>query len=148
MGLQATSFYLSRLGGYRKLVAAVPELEHPEAHGVLHKLLADASRNAGLGAAIDCQQGLSPFYAQATDETVQAYRHIQVPVALWYGTKDTTVPLRTAEWLCDILPRAKLHTRPTGHGLYFFHTAEVLDSLCCLSEIDDTAVAPTTTIKP
>jgi pimeloyl-ACP methyl ester carboxylesterase len=147
MGLQVASFYLSRLGGYRKLVAQVPALQHPEAHVVLNAMLADASRNGGLGAAIDCQQGLSPLYAQATGEAVQAYRHIQIPVELWYGTKDSTVPLRTAEWLRDILPRARLHTRPTGHGLYFFHTAEVLDSLCCLSEVDDTA-ALTTTTKP
>jgi hypothetical protein len=53
MGLHAASLYLSRLGGYRKLVSEVPAFQHPEAQAVLGEILGDASRTAGFGAAID-----------------------------------------------------------------------------------------------
>lgn len=129
-GLWCASLYLSRLGGFQMLVSTIPAFQEPQVQAKLTEVLQNASRNMGTGAAIDCQQGLSPLYAQNSEQAVADYRKIEIPVELWYGTKDSTVPMRTAEWLCETLPNARLHTRPTGHSLYLFHTEEVIDSIC------------------
>lgn len=136
-GLRLASFYLSRLGGFQQLVSKLPAFQDPEVQTVLTEILHDASRNVGVGASIDCQQGLSPLYAQNSAKAVEDYRNIQIPVELWYGTEDATVPMETAQWLCDTLPNARLHTRPAGHGLYLFHTEEVLDSICSTKKVAD-----------
>ena len=58
-------------------------------------------------------------------------------LTLWYGTKDSTVPMHSAEWLADVTPNSKLHTLDTGHGLYLFHPDKVLDELVRIMEEED-----------
>ena len=48
----------------------------------------------------------------------EAYRRIDVPVALWYGARDSTVPLATASWLASRLAQHTAHFIPDGtHAL-------------------------------
>eukprot|EP00293_Proteomonas_sulcata_P009673 CAMPEP_0184298478 /NCGR_PEP_ID=MMETSP1049-20130417/9279_1 /TAXON_ID=77928 /ORGANISM="Proteomonas sulcata, Strain CCMP704" /LENGTH=103 /DNA_ID=CAMNT_0026608621 /DNA_START=85 /DNA_END=396 /DNA_ORIENTATION=- len=95
----------------------------------MKQLLKDGSANLGLGAAVDCQQGLSPLYARSTKKETaeEAYSSISVPVSLWYGTKDSSVPMSSAEWLASKIPNSTLNKVDAGHMLYFSHTEQVLD---------------------
>lgn len=129
--MSAGSLFLLRCGGYEKLFANISNLQSSsdEAKPLLRKVLSDGVCTVGLGAAIDCQQGLSPLYATNPRETTEAYSEIQIPVQLWYGSEDSTVPLSTAEWLDNILPNSTLNVRPVGHGLFFHHPVEVIESI-------------------
>ena len=51
------------------------------------------------------------------------------PVSLWYGNKDSMVPMTSAEWLNEELPNSSLHKVDAGHELYFTHMDQVLDDL-------------------
>lgn len=99
-------------------------------------MLDDASANWGYGASLDCQQGLSPLYARPGNVSpsgempaVDAYKAIQVPVAMWYGKQDSTVPIYTAEWLAQLIEKSDLRLRNGNHGLYFQYTEEIIDDL-------------------
>ena len=130
--------------------AGVPAgLSSKEAGELVKRVLDDGSASWGIGAALDCQQCLSPLYArpklgssnsssssssssgELSAET--AYRAIDAPVALWYGTADSTVPLGTAEWLRGLLPAdtTTAHYVDAGHGLYVTddYAEQVLDDL-------------------
>jgi hypothetical protein len=131
--------------------AGVPaSLSSNEAGELVKRVLDDGSGSWGMGAALDCQQCLSPLYArpklgssssgssggsgsggELSAET--AYRAIDVPVSLWYGTADSTVPLGTAEWLRGLLPAdtTTAHYVDAGHGLYVTddYAEQVLDDL-------------------
>ena len=54
----------------------------------------------------------------------EAYREVGQPVALWFGTADSTVPLYSADWLAALLPKATKHYVEAGHALYWFSTAK------------------------
>jgi pimeloyl-ACP methyl ester carboxylesterase len=61
--------------------------------------------------------------------TTEAYSNIQVPVTLWYGTRDSSVPMASAEWLQSLIPNASLNKVDGGHGIYFDRAEEILDDL-------------------
>lgn len=124
MGLFLGSFYLMRLGGFELWLK---DMLPPEAKPVLKTVLSDAAANYGLGAALDCQQALSILYARDTSH--MDYQQVRAPVSLWYGTKDSTVPMASAEWLHAQLPNSTLHKIDAGHELYFTHMNQVLDEL-------------------
>lgn len=129
--------YLFGLGGYKSLAKSFPNIDSDDAKRVLDQVLKDGSANAGLGSAIDCQQGLSPLYARSTtsaDSAETAYSQISVPVSLWYGTTDSTVPMATAEWLQRTIPNSTLNKVEAGHGLYFSHAEKVLDDFVAKME--------------
>ena len=86
----------------------------------------DVAKNVGLGALLDCQQGLRLLYATST---MTKYSKITQPVSLWYGLKDSTVPMKTAEWLEEQSPNSKLYKLDSGRGLYFTHMEQILDDL-------------------
>ena len=106
-----------------------------EGSELVKTIFSDASASCGRGAALDCQQGLSPLYARPSQNAPPggegeqcaetAYRSVDVPVALWYGTADDSVPLATADWLYDLLPVASKHYVNAGHGLYLTFSEEV-----------------------
>ena len=127
--MKVASIAMFRMGGYEKLLADMPNLLNDASKELMRAVMDDAVRNCGVGAQIDCQQGLSPLYAVDPVECTRAYRQIQAPVQLWYGSKDGSVPIETAQWLENTIPNAALHVRPVGHGLYFYHAPEVLDSM-------------------
>ena len=135
--LSAGSLYLRAAGGFEKVFADLPSLrDNLQAKKVLGNVISDGAKTAGLGSAIDCQQGLSPLWgARPKGQAIAEFEKVSCPVSLWYGTKDSTVPLASAKWLHEILPRAVLHERPTGHGLFFYHTAEILDELVANAEM-------------
>jgi pimeloyl-ACP methyl ester carboxylesterase len=123
------SLYLFRGGGYQQIFGDLPALQNDESKRLLQTVISDGIKNAGLGSAVDCQQGLSPLYALPAGQAAEKYAAITCPVSLWYGTKDSTVPMHSAEWLHGILPNSTLYQKNTGHGLFFYHTLEVIDDL-------------------
>jgi pimeloyl-ACP methyl ester carboxylesterase len=123
------SLYLFRGGGYQQIFGDLPALQNDESKRLLQTVINDGIKNAGLGSAVDCQQGLSPLFALPAGQAAARYAAITCPVSLWYGTKDSTVPMHSAEWLHGILPNSTLYQKSTGHGLYFYHTLEVIDDL-------------------
>jgi pimeloyl-ACP methyl ester carboxylesterase len=123
------SLYLFRGGGYQQLFSDLPAIQNDESKRLLRQVINDGIHNAGLGSALDCQQGLSPLYALPAGQAAAKYSAITCPVSLWYGTKDSTVPMHSAEWLHNILPNSTLYQKNTGHGLFFYHTLEVIDDL-------------------
>jgi pimeloyl-ACP methyl ester carboxylesterase len=131
MGLFMGNFYLMRLGGFESVFK---DMLPTEAKPTLTTVLSDGAANFGLGAALDCQQGLSLLYAR--DDKAD-YQQVTVPVSLWYGIKDSTVPMASAEWLHQQLPNSTLHKMEAGHELYFTHTNQVLDELVArMDEMD------------
>jgi pimeloyl-ACP methyl ester carboxylesterase len=122
------SLYMFRFGGFKSIFPH-PHYQNEAFQTGLKTLLNDGARNFGLGAAIDCQQGLSPLYANKVHSTMEAYSNIQVPVTMWYGTKDSSVPMASAEWLQSVIPNATLNKVDGGHGLYLEHAEEILDHL-------------------
>jgi pimeloyl-ACP methyl ester carboxylesterase len=124
LGLHLGSLYLMRFGGFESLFKTMLP---PEAKPHLKTVLSDGAANFGLGAALDCQQGLSLIYARSSPQA--NYTSVTAPVSLWYGTKDGTVPMSSAEWLQNELPNSTLHKIEAGHELYFTHIDEVLDDL-------------------
>jgi pimeloyl-ACP methyl ester carboxylesterase len=129
MGLLMGRLYLMRLGGFESVFKGLST----EAKPTLATVLSDGAANCGLGAALDCQQGLSLLYARDGEAD---YQQVTVPVSLWYGTKDSTVPMASAEWLHQQLPNSTLHKMEAGHELYFTHTSQVLDEL--VARMDET----------
>jgi pimeloyl-ACP methyl ester carboxylesterase len=138
MGLGAAAWALfGPLGQYDK--NATPPFQNAESKEVVRRILADGGANQGRGFALDSQQGLSPLYARPRTDVpgselsaASAYRQIpiSVPVALWYGRVDATVPLRTADWLAEQIPHATKHyVDEAGHSLYIDHAPAVLDRL-------------------
>jgi pimeloyl-ACP methyl ester carboxylesterase len=123
------SLYLFRGGGYQQIFGDLPALQNDESKRLLQTVINDGIKNAGLGSAVDCQQGLSPLFALPAGQAAARYAAITCPVSLWYGTKDSTVPMHSAEWLHGILPNSTLYRKNTGHGLFFYHTLEVIDDL-------------------
>ena len=103
---------------------------------VVSRVLDDAAANYGYGAALDCKEGLSPLRARPrTDQpngelsAATAYAAIDVPLALWYGKQDPTVPVFTAEYLRDLVGGSDLRLRDGTHSLYFFYCEQILDDL-------------------
>jgi pimeloyl-ACP methyl ester carboxylesterase len=101
-----------------------PLRSHPDAAPLVKQMLRDGAANLGRGAALDCQLSLSPLHARPRESVAggeasaaDAYRGIQQPVALWYGTSDSTVPMFSADWLAALLPAATKHYRSAGHSL-------------------------------
>eukprot|EP00977_Amphora_coffeiformis_P007958 scaffold1793_cov173-Amphora_coffeaeformis.AAC.13 len=143
LALHAANLYLFRFGGFESQLGTIP----PEAKAPLRRLIQDGAATLGIGAAIDCQQGLSPLFARETKNldtnsvdrnATAAYRDIQVPVSLWYGTEDSTVPMSSADWLAEQIPGAKLYKVEEGHALYFFRVDEVLDEFVQVMDAIDT----------
>ena len=134
MGLFLGSFYLMRLGGFESWLK---DMLPPEAKPVLKTVMRDGAANFGLGAALDCQQSLSILYARDTSHV--DYQRVNAPVSLWYGTKDSTVPMASAEWLHAQLPNSTLHKIDAGHELYFTHMDQVLDELVAKMDEADAA---------
>lgn len=136
MALSLLNVYLFSWG---KFETVFRDYSHPElVKEPIRRVISDGARNWGWGAALDCQQGLSPLWARSSknhDPTsvdrnaTEAYRNISVPVSLWYGTQDASVPMSSAEWLANQIPNATLHQIEAGHGLYWYHAAKVLDDL-------------------
>lgn len=132
---------------FRAYARVAPEaLRSDAAAALVRRVIADGVANAGRGFALDAQQGLSPLHARpradGADElsAETAYRRINVPVALWYGDADATVPLRTADWLAERIPTSTKHyIRGAGHGLYLApgHAAAVLDDLLAKARSHD-----------
>jgi len=120
-----------RLGGYERLVQSYPTLQTPEAKELVRNLVADCVyANAGLGSALDCQQGLSPLYARTKEVAIAEFSSISCPVALWYGGKDSSVPVPTAEWLQEQIPNSVLHVEPEStHALYLDHAEVIMDEM-------------------
>ncbi|CAB9498658.1 alpha/beta hydrolase fold [Seminavis robusta] len=133
LGMALGKIYLVYLGGYQAVLGDQFPLE---GRPVLAKVMQDSMKHLGIPASIDCQQGLSPLYARSSSNhdptsvdqnATEAYQDIKVPVTLWYGTKDSSVPMASAEWLAETMPNATLHKVDSGHGLYLFHTDQLLD---------------------
>jgi pimeloyl-ACP methyl ester carboxylesterase len=119
LALHAGNFYLMRLGGFESQLTDILPLE---AKPSLQTWLKGGAKNVGLGASLDCQQGL--LYATSTKTN---YTKITQPVSSWYGLQDSTVPMKTAEWLEEQLQNARLYKLDGGHGLYFTHMEHILD---------------------
>jgi pimeloyl-ACP methyl ester carboxylesterase len=143
LGISLGSLYLFSCGGFSSVFPSLPE----ESKSALKTVLSDSTKYLGLGAAMDCQQGLSPLYARRTsrhDSTssldqnaMEAYGNIDVPVSLWYGTKDGSVPMKSAEWLHQQIPHSTLHKVEAGHDLYFYHVGEILDEILAKADQAD-----------
>lgn len=132
MGLFLGSIYLTKLGGFESVFK---DMLSPEAKPVLKQVLSDGAANFGFGAALDCQQGLSILYAR--NDGKADYQQVMAPVSLWYGIKDSMVPMASAEWLHERLPNSVLHKVDAGHELYFTHMDQVLDELVAMmDEVD------------
>jgi pimeloyl-ACP methyl ester carboxylesterase len=55
---------------------------------------------------------------------------IQVPVHIWHGDADTSIPLVMAQYIADRIPGCRLTVYPgEGHFLLFDHWEEILTSL-------------------
>lgn len=124
--------YLNRLGGYDSLVNEFkltdPKLIQEVKTGIDNVIADGVLVNAGLGSAVDCQQGLSPVYSRSN--IADEYKKVSVPVALWYGGKDSSVSIGSAGWLHDTLPYSTLKiVSDAGHGLLFYHIHRVVDDL-------------------
>ena len=126
--LKVGSHYLFQFGGYQSNLTHV-NYHSDKVQTAVKTLLQDGGTNFGIGAAMDCQQGLSPLFANHISTTIEAYSNINVPLIMWYGTKDRSVPMSTAEWLHALVPKAILQKVDGGHGLYFDHAEEILDNL-------------------
>jgi len=132
-------FYILQLGGIKSFLPGFTDEHKP----YVRRWFQDAMAGFGTGASLDNQQGLSPFYARPTksnsveQSAVDAYRDISVPVSLWYGTKDASVPMASAEWLQDLIPDSKLHKVDGDHSLMFYNVDEILDELVTSMEQTD-----------
>jgi pimeloyl-ACP methyl ester carboxylesterase len=102
---------------------------------IVAQVLDDGAANWGKGASLDCKEGLTPLRARPKTDTsselsaITAYKRIDVPVALWYGNQDPTVPVFTAEWLNELIPGSDLQLCDGSHSLYFHYTEAILDDL-------------------
>lgn len=149
IALHLANLLLFRLGGFASVTGGrLPE----QAKEPLRRLIQDGARNLGLGAALDCQQGLSPLFArQSSDLSADsvdrqaslAYNNIQVPVSMWYGTKDSTVPMASAEWLAQQIPNATLNKLDEGHMLYLVRPDDVLDDFVRVLDTADEKTSDT-----
>jgi pimeloyl-ACP methyl ester carboxylesterase len=55
---------------------------------------------------------------------------VKVPVQIWHGARDTTVPTAMARHLAQALPRARLRMFPDeGHHLLYRYWREILTEL-------------------
>lgn len=115
----------------------LPTNRSNEINELLSNMISDSSKHFGRGSQLDCQQSLSPMWARPSQDSEDglllsadtAYRRIQVPVALWYGRQDSTIPMITANWLVDRLPNCTKHVVDGTHPLYFQQAAVILDDL-------------------
>ncbi len=95
----------------RSLVAPAADravLANPETNAVLNRTIADAMRNGAPGARRD-------LYLYTHDWDI-AFQQIDLPIRLWHGQADGTVPIDHARWYAEQLPNARLTEFPDeGH---------------------------------
>jgi pimeloyl-ACP methyl ester carboxylesterase len=125
LALTLVNTYFMYLGGFERHLGGILPTT---CKGVVSTILRDSAANFGFGAGLDCQQVLGMHYAPR-DEHSSSLQNVTVPVTLWYGTKDATVPLTSAEWLHCQLPNSTLQRIPAGHELFWTHLEQVLDDL-------------------
>lgn len=131
-GLASASFFLFGPPNLYSRMTDPPQLQSPGARAAAQAVLRDARASWGWGAALDCQQGLSPLHARPAEgaqSAAEAFARVDVPVGLFYGERDATVPMFTAEYLHALLPKSTLRFLDAGHSLYLFHAETVLDDL-------------------
>jgi pimeloyl-ACP methyl ester carboxylesterase len=100
--------------------------------GRLARAMADVDRAAleRAPAGVTVQADLALAFRQGSAAVAQEMRllsrpwgfdpgQITVPVELWHGSQDRTVPLSMGRWLAERIPGAQLHERPEmGHLLH------------------------------
>lgn len=95
-----------------------------ENHDVIKSAVLNAVANDGLGIYYDAYA-----LCQKRDE-LKIPNHI--PVYLWHGTKDETVPLSYVDYFESHYPVTKRHILDDlGHMLYLVHRQEIVRELGC-----------------
>lgn len=100
-----------------RLLAAADLLERGEPSGWGHVDDAVLTESLRTFLARDIREGLEPGFWGIHDDLISHYRlewgfdpeTMTVPVSIWHGTQDATVPLIHAEWLAAHVPGARLH---------------------------------------
>ena len=94
----------------------------PEVQAMIREDMAQAFRN-GSGAAIrDIVLLTRPWGFPLRD--------INVPVQIWHGEQDTTVPVKMGRDLADYIPQSQVHFIPdAGHFLFIDRWRQILTSL-------------------
>ena len=65
-----------------------------------------------------------------------ALESIEVPVDIWHGTADQTVPLSMAKYLARTIPQSKSHFIPEhGHFIIIDHLKQILQSLALATHL-------------
>jgi pimeloyl-ACP methyl ester carboxylesterase len=98
-------------------------LSEPETTVILNRTIADAMRNGAPGARRDLH-----LY---THDWEIAFEQIALPIRIWHGQADGTVPIEHARWYAEQLPNASLTELP-GEGHYsvpFRHSRQILGDL-------------------
>ncbi|MFP4076881.1 MAG: alpha/beta fold hydrolase [Halochromatium sp.] len=110
----------------RSLVAPAADravLADPEINAVLNRTIADAMRNGAPGARQD-------LFLYTHDWDI-AFPEIDLPIRIWHGQADGTVPIEHARWYAQHLPNATL-TELADEGHYsvpFLHSRAILAKL-------------------
>ena len=98
-------------------------LADPEIAAILNRTIADAMRNGAPGARRDLH-----LY---THDWGIPFAQIDVPIRIWHGEADGTVPIHHARWYAEQLPNADLTELP-GEGHYsvpFLYSRQILSEL-------------------
>ncbi|MCF7979392.1 MAG: alpha/beta hydrolase [Chromatiaceae bacterium] len=98
-------------------------LADPETAAILNRTIADAMRNGAPGARRDLH-----LY---THDWGIPFQQIDLPIRIWHGQADGTVPIEHARWYAKQLPNASLTELP-GEGHYsvpFRHSRQILSEL-------------------
>ena len=115
--VRAASLVVSRMA---KADAAV--LERPEIASMLREVLPETFRQGGRWPAAELS-----MYARAWPFALD---EVTIPVDLWYGDADPTVPVEMGQHLAARLPNATLHVISGGGHLWVYdHLSEVLQAL-------------------
>jgi pimeloyl-ACP methyl ester carboxylesterase len=98
-------------------------LSDPETNAILNRTISDAMRNGAPGARRD-------LYLYTHDWDIR-FPQIDLPIRIWHGQADGTVPIAHARWYSEQLPNASLTELP-GEGHYsvpFRYCQQILSEL-------------------
>ncbi len=98
-------------------------LADPETAAILNRTIADAMRNGAPGARRD-------LYLYTHDWGIP-FEQIELPIRIWHGQADGTVPIEHARWYAEQLPNAQLTELPDeGHySVPFRYSRQILSEL-------------------
>jgi len=98
-------------------------LSDPETNAILNRTIADAMRNGAPGARRDLHLYMHDWGIP--------FPRIELPIRIWHGQADGTVPIDHARWYAEQLPNAQLTELPDeGHySVPFRYSRQILGEL-------------------